>query len=99
MGIVDEAIEHGVGIGGISNEHMPLVHEELAGDDGGTVTVAIFKCHSACNIGSDASLVQRRLFCADQSGLKQVDFAATVHLTSNELEARDLTFGLAIGPW
>ncbi len=43
MGIVDEAIEHGVGIGGISNEHMPLVHGELAGDDGGTVTVAIFE--------------------------------------------------------
>lgn len=43
MGIVDEAIEHGVGIGGISNEQMPLVHGELAGDDGGTVTVAIFE--------------------------------------------------------
>lgn len=26
IGIVDEAIEHGVGIGGISSEHMPLVH-------------------------------------------------------------------------
>ena len=43
MGIVDEAIEHGVGIGGISNEHMPLVHGELAGDDGGTMTIAIFE--------------------------------------------------------
>ncbi|MGY3387575.1 hypothetical protein ACVWW6_000166 [Bradyrhizobium sp. USDA 3311] len=43
MGIVDEAIEHGVGVGGISNEQMPLVHGELAGDDGGTVTVAIFE--------------------------------------------------------
>src|SRR5690606_742327 len=43
MGIVDEAIEHGVGIGRISNEHMPLVHGELAGDDGGTMTIAIFE--------------------------------------------------------
>ena len=43
MGIVDEAIEHGVSIGGISNEHMPLVHGELAGHDGGTMTVAIFE--------------------------------------------------------
>ena len=43
MGIVDEAIEHGVGIGGISNEQMPLVHGELAGDDGGAMTVAIFE--------------------------------------------------------
>jgi hypothetical protein len=23
------------------------------------------RCYSACNIGSDAILVQRRLFCAD----------------------------------
>ncbi|MFK4667211.1 hypothetical protein ABIF76_008124, partial [Bradyrhizobium ottawaense] len=43
MGIVDEAIEHGVGIGGISNEQMPLVHGKLAGDDGGAMTVAIFE--------------------------------------------------------
>lgn len=43
MGIVDEAIEHGFGISGISNEQMPLVHEELAGDDGGTMTVAILE--------------------------------------------------------
>lgn len=43
MGIVDEAIEHGVGISGISNEQMPLVHWELAGDDGGAMTVAIFE--------------------------------------------------------
>ncbi|MGY3506818.1 hypothetical protein ACVWYJ_007492 [Bradyrhizobium sp. USDA 4471] len=43
MGIVEEAIEHGVGIGGISNEQMPLVHGELAGDDGGAMTVAIFE--------------------------------------------------------
>ena len=43
MGIVDEAVEHGVGIGGISNEQMPLVHGELAGDDRGTMTVAIFE--------------------------------------------------------
>ena len=57
-----------------------------------------FECQSACKFGSDASLVQLRLFCADQSGLKQIDFPATVHLTSNELEARDLTFSLSIGP-
>lgn len=43
MGIVHEATEHGVGVGGVSNEHMPLVHGELAGGDGGTMTVAIFE--------------------------------------------------------
>jgi hypothetical protein len=43
MGIVDQAIEHGVGIGGVADEGMPLVHGELAGDDGGSTTVAIFE--------------------------------------------------------
>ncbi|MGY3371980.1 hypothetical protein ACVWZL_009105 [Bradyrhizobium sp. GM2.4] len=43
IGIVDEAIEHVVGIGGISNEQMPLVHGELAGNDGRAMTVAIFE--------------------------------------------------------
>jgi hypothetical protein len=42
--------------------------------------------------------VQLRLFCADQSGLKQIDVSTTVHLTSDELEARDLTFSLSVGP-
>jgi hypothetical protein len=37
------------------------------------------------------------LFCPDQSGLKQIDFSAAVHLTSDELEARDLTFSLPVG--
>jgi hypothetical protein len=57
-----------------------------------------FDPSSASNFGSDAILVQLRLFCADQSGLKQIDFPATVHLTSDELEARDLTFRLSVGP-
>lgn len=33
------------------------------------------ECRSTCNIGSDASLVQRRLFCTDKSGLEQIGFA------------------------
>ena len=54
--------------------------------------------HGAYNFGSDAILVQLRLFCADQSGLQQIEFPATVHLTSDELEARDLTFSLSVKP-
>jgi hypothetical protein len=30
--------------------------------------------------------------------LKQIDFPAAIHLTSDELEARDLTFSLSVGP-
>ena len=36
-------------------------------------------------------------FCADQSSLKKIDFPETVHLTSDELEARDLTCSLTVG--
>jgi hypothetical protein len=30
--------------------------------------------------------------------LKQIDFSAAIHLTSDELQARDLTFSLSVGP-
>ena len=39
------------------------------------------RCHSACNIGSDAFFLS---LSAYQPGLKQIDFAAAVHLPSNE---------------
>jgi hypothetical protein len=42
-----------------------------------------------------------RFWCsssAPKSGLKQIDFPATVHLPSHELEAGDLTSGLSVGP-
>lgn len=42
--------------------------------------------------------MQLGLFCADESGLKQIDVTATIHLTSDELEARDLAFSLSVGP-
>lgn len=41
--VVDEAIEHGIGIGGVTDGAMPLVHGELACNDGGSTTVAIFE--------------------------------------------------------
>jgi hypothetical protein len=55
-------------------------------------------CHSACNIGSDAILVQSRSRGADETGLKQVQLGTPVHLTLNELEFGDLALGLSVGP-
>lgn len=43
MGVVDEAIEDCISVSGIANQHMPCVHRELAGDEGGAATVAIFE--------------------------------------------------------
>ncbi len=38
---MDQAIEHGVGIGGIADQRVPLIDRELAGDDGGAAAVAV----------------------------------------------------------
>jgi hypothetical protein len=43
VGIVDSAIEDGIGIGGIADEFMPFVDGDLAGDDGGSSAIAFFK--------------------------------------------------------
>src|SRR5580692_5154741 len=42
VGIVDDAIEDGVGIGRIADKVMPFVHGDLAGDDGRSTAVALF---------------------------------------------------------
>ncbi len=38
---MDEAVEDGVGEGGVVEVFVPGVHWELAGDDGGAVVVAV----------------------------------------------------------
>jgi hypothetical protein len=43
MGVVDEAIENGVGVGGIADHVVPFVDRQLAGDDGRAPAVAFFQ--------------------------------------------------------
>jgi len=38
---VDEAVEHGIGDGGITDVSVPIVHWQLAGDDGGRAAMTI----------------------------------------------------------
>src|SRR5208337_1536737 len=40
-GVVDEAVEDGVGVGGIANGGVPAVHRKLAGQNDGTAVVAV----------------------------------------------------------
>ena len=40
---MDQAVEDGVGVGGVADQRVPLIDGELAGDDGGAVAVAILK--------------------------------------------------------
>ena len=43
VGVVDEAIEDGVGVGGIADHLVPFVDRDLAGDDGRAAAVAFFE--------------------------------------------------------
>ena len=43
MGVVDEAVEDGVGIGRIADHLMPFVDRDLAGEDGRAAAVAFFE--------------------------------------------------------
>src|SRR4051795_6614018 len=42
MGIVNDAVEDRVGQGGIPDQGMPVIHRDLACDQGGTAAVAVF---------------------------------------------------------
>ena len=42
MGVVREAIEDGVGVGRVSDEFVPFVDRDFAGDDGAPANVALF---------------------------------------------------------
>jgi hypothetical protein len=59
---------------------------------------AASKCQSACKFGSGAFLVQLILLSAYQPSLKQIEFAAAVHLPSDELEAGNLPLSLSVRP-
>jgi hypothetical protein len=43
MGVVDEPVEDGVGIGGLVYGAMPGLHRKLAGDDGRRAAVSVFE--------------------------------------------------------
>src|SRR6202171_4943175 len=43
VGVMNQAVEDGVGVGGIADQRVPLIDGELAGDDGGAVAVAILE--------------------------------------------------------
>jgi hypothetical protein len=42
VGVVNEPIEDGIGVGGISDDVMPSVGGELAGDECGSSAIALF---------------------------------------------------------
>jgi hypothetical protein len=58
VGVVDEAVEDGVGEGGVAEDVVPVVEGELAGDERGAFAVAIvehFEEVATLGIGEGAS--------------------------------------------
>ena len=55
MGIVNDAIQDGVGQSGIPDQGMPAVHRDLAGDQSGAAAVAVFDDfkHVAALLGAE----------------------------------------------
>ena len=43
IGIVDEAIQDGVGVAGVSYRLMPAIHGKLGRDDSGAASVSLFE--------------------------------------------------------
>src|SRR5258708_30003404 len=43
VGVMDQAVEDGVGVGGVADQRVPLIDGELAGDDGGAMAVAVLE--------------------------------------------------------
>jgi hypothetical protein len=43
MGVVDETVQDGVGIGGVTDDTVPCGYGELAGDDRRTTAVAVLE--------------------------------------------------------
>ncbi len=43
MGVVDEAIQDGVGIGGVTDDAVPGGYGKLAGDDGRSTAIAVLE--------------------------------------------------------
>ncbi|MGY3146424.1 hypothetical protein ACVWYQ_003423 [Bradyrhizobium sp. USDA 3397] len=43
VGVMDQAVENGVGVGGVADQRVPLIDGKLAGDDGGAVAVAVLE--------------------------------------------------------
>jgi hypothetical protein len=43
MGVVDETVEDRIGVGRVPDDRVPILHGELAGDDGRSAAVSFFK--------------------------------------------------------
>ena len=43
MGVVDEAVEDGIGVGRVADHLMPFVDRDLAGENGRAAAVAFFE--------------------------------------------------------
>jgi hypothetical protein len=53
MGVVDDAVEDGVGVGRVTDDLVPFVDRDLAGEDGRATAVAFFEDFVEVAAGAD----------------------------------------------
>jgi len=87
MGIVNEAVQDGVGVGIVADGVMPGRHWKLAGDDGGAAAIAIFQDFEqiVASLGIEglkAPVVQDQQFNLAQA----FEFAGDAPVTARERE-------------
>jgi hypothetical protein len=60
VGVVDEAVQDGVGIGGIADNFMPGCHGKLGSDDGRTTAVSLLEDFEEVVTGAGAERLQAK---------------------------------------
>ena len=60
MGVVDDAIEDGIGVGRIADDLVPFVDGDLAGEDGRTAAIALFEDLVEVTAGAGVERFERR---------------------------------------
>ena len=72
MGIVNEEVEDGVGIGWIADDFMPTVDWKLRGDHGGAAPIAIFEDFKEIMPGGGIERLQPPVVKNEKIGAAQV---------------------------
>src|SRR5208337_4306530 len=71
VGVMDDAVEDGVGIGGIADEIVPFLDGRLAGDDGGAAAIALLDEFEEVVAGRSVENLQTKIVEDEHLGADQ----------------------------
>ena len=68
VGVVDDAVQDGVGIGGVADNFMPGCHGKLGSDDGRTTAVSLFEDFEEVVTGAGVERLQAKVVEDEEIG-------------------------------